>query len=34
MVSKAWIQLMPPAINPDASMYVGMHTLIATHSDA
>ena len=25
---------MPPAISPEASMYVGMHTLIATHSDA
>src|SRR3984893_18331905 len=34
MVSSAWIQLMPPAINPDASIYVGMQTLMATQSDA
>ena len=34
MVPTACHQLIPPAINPDASMYVGMHTLMATHSDA
>ncbi len=34
IVVTAWAQLMPPAINPDASMYVGMQTLIATQRDA
>ena len=34
IVPIACFQLMPPAINPEASMYVGMHTLIATHKDA
>jgi hypothetical protein len=34
IVKIACFQLIPPAINPDASMYVGMHTAIDTHSAA
>ena len=34
MVAMACHQLMPPAIRPEASMYVGMQTLMATHSEA
>jgi hypothetical protein len=33
IVPTACHQFIPPAIRPDASMYVGIHTLIATHSD-
>src|ERR1700740_862718 len=34
IVAMAWYQFMTPAIRPDASIYVGMHTLMATHSEA
>ena len=34
IVPMACFQLMPPAINPEASIYVGMQTLIATQSEA
>src|SRR5215472_6208448 len=34
IVPMACCQLMPPAIKPEASMYVGMQTLMATHNEA
>ena len=34
IVKMAWRQLMPPAMSPEASMYVGTQTAIETQSEA